>query len=285
MLQDYGRCLTIAEIGINHNGDIDTAKQLIRTAKDAGFDFVKFQKRTIDVVYTKEELDKPREHPFGTTNGDLKRHLEFSYGEYKELDHYCSKVGIKWTASPWDEGSVDFLMQFDLPVLKIASASITDKDLLVHMARTKIPLWVSTGGCDILTIQRAIDVIESKDGIVDILFYCNSTYPCPTEELNLLGIQTLNRVFPEYRIGYSGHEAGVETTIMAAVLGTYAIERHITLNRAMFGSDQAASLEPVGMRRLIQGIRAWELARGDGTIEVNSKQAAVMQKLRRKMTL
>lgn len=278
-------CYLVAEIGINHNGDLDIAKHLIYTAHKAGFDCVKFQKRTIDVVYTPEELAKPREHPFGKTNGDLKRHLEFSYDEYSEIASYCAKLGIHWTASPWDEASVDFLTQFSLPYIKIASASATDKDLLTHAARTKIPLWVSTGGCDFDTIGKIVDVIHHAGGKLGMLYYCNSTYPCPVEDLNLRGINTLHHRYSYIPIGYSGHESGVYASVMAAVLGAVSIERHVTLDRTMFGSDQAASLEPKGMHEFVRNVRVWERARGEGAIFATSRELEIMKKLRRKNNL
>lgn len=285
MLNENDPCYLIAEIGINHNGDIDIAKNLIYQAKEAGFDCVKFQKRTIDVVYTEEELAKPREHPFGKTNGDLKRHLEFTHSEYKIIDEYCSKLGIAWTASPWDEDSVDFLMDFDIPFIKVASASATDKMLLSHIASTGLPMWVSTGGMSAEQIDKTVRHIRASHGDLKMLFHCNSTYPCPVDKINLRGILALNTLFPDVPIGYSGHETGAYPSVMAAVMGACAVERHITLNRAMFGSDQAASLEVDGMRRLVKGIRAWEQARGDGHIAVTPEELDIMKKLRRKDTI
>jgi len=285
VLNTKDSCYLVAEIGINHNGSIHTAKQLIKTAKEAGFDCVKFQKRTLDVVYTSEALAAPRESPFGTTNGDLKRALEFSYDQYVELDQYCLELGIDWTASPWDEQSAEFISSFDVPHIKVASACITDKALLTSTAKLGVPLWLSTGMSDLDTIIKAVRAVEESGGEVGMLYHCNSTYPCEVRNLGLLGIHTLNAVFPHIKIGYSGHETGVTTSVMAAVLGVFAIERHVTLNRAMYGSDQAASLEPPGMRRLVRDVRTWELARGDGKIGIYEEEVPIKNKLRRVDTL
>lgn len=282
---EEGRCYIVAEIGINHNGDIGTAKQLIKAAKEAGCDAVKFQKRTIEVVYTEEELAKPRENPFGETNGDLKRGLEFGKAEYDQIDKLCKELGIEWFASPWDEGSVDFLAQYDIPYLKIASASATDRDLLRHSAATGKPLLISTGMCDMEMIRRIVAAVKDAGGTIACLYHCTSTYPAKTEELNLQGIATLQKEFPDIPIGYSGHEVGLPTTIMAAALGARSIERHITLSRAMWGSDQAASIELPGLERLVRDIRAWEVARGDGKIVIYDSEKPIAEKLRRKSTL
>lgn len=284
MIQE-GRCYIVAEIGINHNGDIGTAKQLIKAAKDAGCDAVKFQKRTIEVVYTPEELAKPRENPFGETNGDLKRGLEFGKAEYDQIDKLCKELEIEWFASPWDEASVDFLVQYDIPYLKIASASATDKALLNHCAAAGKPLLVSTGMCDLDLIRQIVAAVKEAGGTIACLYHCTSTYPANTEELNLLGIKTLEEEFPDIPIGYSGHEVGLPTTIMAAALGVKSIERHITLSRAMWGSDQAASIELPGLQRLVRDIRAWETARGDGRIVIYDSERPIADKLRRKHTL
>lgn len=279
------KCYVVAEIGINHNGDMSIAKKLIQEAKNSGCDAVKFQKRTIDVVYTKEELDRPRDNPFGATNGDLKRGLEFGKAEYDEIDRYCREVGIEWFGSPWDEESVDFLMQYDIPYLKLASASITDRDLLLRCVETGKPLMVSTGMSDMQTIEQVVDIIIGAGGTIACLYHCTSTYPAKIEELNLLGIQTLQKRFPNIPIGYSGHEAGMVTTVLAAALGAASVERHITLDRAMWGSDQAASLEIVGLARMVRDIRVFETARGDGVIRIYDSEKPIAEKLRRKSTL
>jgi N-acetylneuraminate synthase len=267
----------VAEIGINHNGDLNLAKELIDAASEAGCDAVKFQKRTVDVVYSPEELARPRENPFGPTNGDLKRGLEFGADQYAEIDRYCKGKEIAWFASCWDEGSVDFLEQFNPPCYKIASASLTDDNLLRYHRKTGRPLIVSTGMSTLEQIDHAVEVVGRR---ALILLHATSTYPSKVEELNL---RVIPRLLERYGvpIGYSGHEVGLYTTLAAAVLGACVVERHITLNRAMWGSDQAASVEPQGFARLVKDIRAVEAAMGDGAKRVYESEIPVMQKLRR----
>lgn len=268
----------IAEIGINHNGDLSIAKQLIDAAADCGCDAVKFQKRTVDVVYTAEELAKPRENPFGPTNGDLKRGLEFGAKEYKEIDRYCKEKGLHWFASCWDEDSVDFMEQFGPPCYKIASASLTDDGLLKHHKKYKRPVILSTGMSDMKLIEHAVDVLGKKDLI---LLHCTSTYPSQPEEINLEGMRSLNQEF-KVPVGYSGHEVGLAPSFASAVLGACVVERHITLDRAMWGSDQAASVEPQGMKRLVRDIRELEKILGDGVIKIYDSEKPIISKLRRK---
>lgn len=268
----------IAEIGINHNGDLDIAKQLIDIAKNAGCNAVKFQKRTVDVVYAKEELAKPRENPFGPTNGDLKRGLEFGEGQYREIDRYCREKGIIWFASPWDEGSVDFLEKFNVPAYKIASASLTDDGLLKHIKATGKPVILSTGMSTTAQVDRAVEILGKED---IILMHTNSTYPSKEEELNLKVIQFLKQRYG-VPVGYSGHEVGVMPSVAAVLLGACAVERHITINRAMWGSDQAASLEPQGLERMIRDIQLIPVILGDGVKKVYESEIPVMKKLRRK---
>ena len=270
-------CYVIAEIGINHNGSLEIAKQLIDEAYTAGCDAVKFQKRTVEVVYTPEELAKPRENPFGSTNGDLKRGLEFGLKEYKEIDRYCKEKGIAWFASCWDEKSVDFIGQFDVPCYKIASAVLTDDNLLKHHRSKGKPIILSTGMSDMKMIEKAVNTLGTKDLVI---MHCTSTYPSKSDELNLKGISTLLDKF-DVPIGYSGHEVGLYTTFAAVVLGATVAERHITLDRAMWGSDQAASVEPQGFRRLVADIRTWEAAKGDGHIRVYESEVPIIKKLRR----
>ncbi|HCI04367.1 TPA: N-acetylneuraminate synthase [Patescibacteria group bacterium] len=272
-------CFIIAEIGINHNGDIEIAKRLIDTAVFAGCNAVKFQKRMIDVVYSQEELSKPRENPFGLTNGDLKRGLEFGQKEYEEIDRYCREKDIIWFASCWDESSVDFIDSFNPPCYKIASASLTDEELLRYHRKKGKPIILSTGMSDLPMIKNAVKVLGRDDLII---MHCTSTYPSKSEELNLQCIKTLKREFKGVPIGYSGHEAGLATTIAAAVLGACIVERHITIDRSMWGSDQAASVEPQGMRILVQNIREIEKAIGDGIIKIYESEIPIMGKLRRK---
>jgi N-acetylneuraminate synthase len=267
----------VAEIGINHNGSVETAKKLIDAAVLAGCDAVKFQKRTVDVVYTQEELAKPRENPFGPTNGDLKRGLEFGRKEYGEIDHYCRDKGVLWYASGWDEGSVDFIEQLNPPCYKIASASLTDDNLLRHHRRYGRPIIISTGMSTLEQIDHAVEVLGLKDLII---LHCTSTYPSQVEELNLNAIRTLRERYG-VPVGYSGHEVGLAPSVAAAALGACMIERHITLDRAMWGSDQAASVEWQGFWRLVKDVRAIEKSMGDGVKRVYPSEVPIMQKLRR----
>lgn len=266
-----------AEIGINHNGNINLVKKLIDTAVSAGCDAVKFQKRTIELVYTPEELARPRENPFGPTNGDLKRGLEFGEKEYKEIDRYCKERGIIWFTSPWDTKSVDFLEKFDVPCYKIASACLTDNELLKKVRATGKPVILSTGMSTIEQIRHATNVLGEQDLI---LLQCTATYPSKDEELNLKVIPWLKENF-DCPIGYSGHEVGVYSSIVAAVLGACLVERHITLDRAMWGSDQAASLEPQGLNRLVRDIRLIPVWLGDGKKRVFESEIPILEKLRK----
>jgi N-acetylneuraminate synthase (EC 2.5.1.56) len=268
----------VAEIGINHNGSLDIAKKLIDAAFLSGCDAVKFQKRTIEVVYTPEELAKPRENPFGPTNGDLKRGVEFSYDQYAAIDKYCREKDIAWFASCWDEGAVDFIEQFNPPCYKIASACLTDDNLLKYYRKFGKPIILATGMADLPLIEHAVEVLGKEDLII---LHCTSTYPSKVEELNLKGIITLKEKFPEIPIGYSGHEVGLSTSLAAVSLGACVIERHITLDRAMWGSDQAASVEIQGFMRLVRDIRTVEAAMGDGYIKIYDSEKPIINKLRR----
>ena len=267
----------VAEIGINHNGDVDLAKKLIAAAHGAGADAVKFQKRTVEVVYSEEELARPRESPFGDTNRDLKHGLEFGEAEYAEIDALCRNLGIAWFASCWDEGSVDFIDRFEPPCYKISSASLTDDALLEHTRSKGRPIVLSTGMSSLDQIDHAVEVLGRDDLF---LLHTTSTYPADDGELNLLVIPQLGERYG-VPIGYSGHEVGLATTLGAVVLGACLVERHITLARHMWGSDQSASVEPHGIARLVGYIRAWELARGDGVKRVLESELPVMEKLRR----
>jgi N-acetylneuraminate synthase len=270
-------CYVVAEIGINHNGDIDIAKKLISMAVGSGCDAVKFQKRTVDVVYSKEELAKPRESPFGDTNGDLKRGLEFGEEEYREIDRYCREVKIDWFASCWDEASVDCIAKFNVPCFKIASASLTDDNLLRHTRAVGKPIILSTGMSTTEEVDHAVDVL-GKENL--ILLHACSTYPAFYEELNLKVIEFLRNRYG-VPVGYSGHETGLPSSVGAAVLGACMIERHITLDRSMWGSDHAASLEPNGITRLVRDIRLIEKSMGDGVKRVLEREQPVIKKLRR----
>jgi len=267
----------VAEIGINHNGDLDQAKQLIRCAVDAGCDAVKFQKRTVNVVYSPAELAQPRESPYGQTNGDLKRGLEFGREEYTEINRLCADLGILWFASCWDEASVDFMEQFDPPCYKIASACLTHDNLLRHHKNKRRPIFLSTGMSTLEEIDKAVEIL-GRDNLA--LMHCTSSYPCKPEELNLKLIPKLSERY-NLPIGYSGHEVGLYTTLAAVVLGACAVERHLTLDRAMWGSDQAASIEPHGLARLVKDIRAVEAALGDGVKRIYTSEIPSLKKLRR----
>jgi N-acetylneuraminate synthase len=277
LVGDGHPCFVLAEIGINHNGDTQVAQKLIDVASFAGCEAVKFQKRTVDVVYTPEELAKPRESPFGETNGDLKRGLELGQAEYEQIDEYCRKKPIAWTASGWDEASVDFIDQFNPPFYKIASASLTDDALLRHTRAKGKPIVLSTGMSTLDQIDHAVEVL-GKENLV--ILHCCSTYPAQYAELNL-------RVIPAFRerygvpIGYSGHETGIASSVAAAALGACLVERHITLDRSLWGSDHAASLEPNGIMRVIRDIRLVEMALGDGVKSVVPSEIPIMKKLRR----
>ncbi len=270
-------CLVIAEIGINHNGDIALAKQLIKESKSAGADVVKFQKRTIDVVYTEKELAAPRESAFGNTNGELKRGLEFGEKEYDTIDAYCKELDIMWIASCWDEASVDFIEKYNPPCYKIASASLTDDGLLQYHRKFGRPIILSTGMSSIDEINHAVEIL-GKENLV--LLHCTSTYPSKPDELNLRAIHMLRDKYG-VPVGYSGHEVGLQTTVAAVTLDACVAERHITLDRSMWGSDQAASVEPQGFERMIRDIRTIELALGDGVKRVYESEIPIREKLRR----
>ncbi len=267
----------VAEIGINHNGDLNIAKKLIDMAVFAGCDAVKFQKRTVELVYTPEELAKPRENPFGPTNGDLKRGLEFGKKEYNEIDKYCKQRNIMWYASPWDIKSVDFLEEFDTPCYKIASPCLTDDKLLQYIQLKKKPILMSTGMSTVEQIKRAVKILGEKNLI---LLHCTSTYPAKPEELNLNVIQWMKKTF-NCPIGYSGHETGIVPPVMAALLGACVIERHITLDRAAWGSDHAASLEPNGLNKVVRDIRNMPLFLGNGKKRILESERPILEKLRK----
>ena len=277
LVGDGHPCFVLAEIGINHNGDVRIAKKLIDVAAFAGCEAVKFQKRTVDVVYTPQELAKPRETPFGETNGDLKRGLEFGQTEYEQIDEYCRSKPIAWTASCWDEASVDFIDEFNTPFYKIASPSLTDDTLLRQTRAKGKPIVLSTGMSTLEQIDHAVEVLGKEDLV---LLHCCSTYPAQYSELNLKAIPALRKRYG-VPIGYSGHETGIASSVAAAVLGACIVERHITLDRSMWGSDHAASLEPNGIMRLIRDIRLVEESLGDGVRSVVPTEIPIMEKLRR----
>jgi len=268
----------IAEVGINHNGDVEIAKQLIDVAKIAGADAVKFQKRTIDLVYKKEMLDSPRESPWGTTQRAQKEGLEFGLDEYKEIDAYCKERGIEWFASAWDLESKIFLRQFDCKYNKIASAMIVYEDLLREVASEKKHTFISTGMTEFNEIDHAVEIFRDA-GCPFELMHCVSTYPMEDEDANLNRIKTLRDHY-KCNVGYSGHEVGLAVSYAAAALGITSLERHITLNRAMYGSDQAASVEPIGFLQLVGAVRKIEKAMGNGGMVINDKEIPIVKKLR-----
>lgn len=268
----------IAEIGINHNGDVNIAKQLIDVAVDAGADAVKFQKRTVDLVYTKEFLDTPRESPWGKTQRAQKEGLEFGEKQYRDIDHYCKERGIKWFASAWDVESQRFLRKFELGYNKIASAMIVSEELLSEVASEGAYTFISTGMSTERDIDRAVNIFAKKNCPFELM-HCISTYPMEDEDANLRRIVSLRERY-HCKVGYSGHEVGLAVSYAAVALGATSLERHITLNRAMYGSDQSASVEPAGFRQLVGALRKIEKALGDGSIAMNPKEIPVAKKLR-----
>jgi N-acetylneuraminate synthase len=268
----------VAEIGINHNGDLDIAKQLIDVAKWAGADAVKFQKRTPELCVPEDQKDKMRETPWGyITYLEYRRRIEFDKKEYREIDRYCKEKGMMWFASPWDEQSVDFLEEFQPVCYKIASASLTDDVLLKRLKEIGRLLILSTGMSTMEEICKTVDFLGLENLMIA---HTTSTYPCEPEELNLRMIPTLREEF-SVPIGYSGHEVGLVPSTIAVSLGACLVERHITLDRALWGSDQAASVEPGGLRRLVKYIRVTEQSLGDGVKRVYESEKPSLKKLRR----
>ncbi|MEM7285169.1 MAG: N-acetylneuraminate synthase family protein [Actinomycetota bacterium] len=269
----------IGEIGINHNGDLDIAKQLIRVAADAGCDAVKFQKRTPEICVPADQQSVERETPWGTmTYLEYRHRVEFGKDDYAEIGELAGELGLQWFASPWDVPSVDFLETFDPPCHKVASASLTDDELLEHLAATGRPIMISTGMSTLDQIDHAVRVLGDAQ---IAMAHATSTYPCPPEELNLRMIGTLQDRYPSIPVGYSGHERGLQATLAAVSLGATFVERHITLDRTMWGSDHAASLEPGGLDRLVRDIRVIEAAMGDGVKRVYDSEVPIRAKLRR----
>jgi len=268
----------IAEIGINHNGSVQTAKDLIKSASDAGVDAVKFQKRTPEICVPDHQKSQMRDTPWGYISYlDYRYKVEFDQDDYKEIDEYCQSLGIDWLASSWDIPSLSFIDSFDPPAHKVPSALLTDHKLLRAMKDTGKPVILSTGMSTMEEIQEAVDILGT-----DKLVICHTTssYPCPPEELNLKMIQTLQANF-DCPIGYSGHEVGLVTSALAVAMGACLLERHVTLDRAMWGSDQAASVEPQGVRTLVKYIRVTEKALGDGKKKVYESEQSSLSKLRR----
>ncbi len=272
------RVFIIAELGINHNGDINTAKRLIDMAKTAGCDAVKFQKRTIDLVYTKEFLDSPRESPWGNTQRAQKEGLEFGFEEYQQIDSYCSEIGIEWFASAWDIQSLEFLGHYDLKYNKIASAMLTHREFLERVTSMKKTTFISTGMGTYEDIDRAIKIFREKE-CPFVLMHTVSTYPCKNEECNILMIKTLKQRY-DCEVGYSGHEVGVLPTVLAVAMGATVIERHITLDRAMYGSDQSASLERRGLEIICRNCREVKDIYGTGEKVFSEAERIIAKKLR-----
>jgi len=270
--------IVIAEVGINHNGDMDICKQLIDVAKDSGADCVKFQKRDIDQVYTQEFLDSPRERQWGTTQREQKMGLEFNADEYQEIEDYCKKRGIEWFASAWDINSQKFLRQFNSKYNKVASAMIVHTELLKEIASEGKHTFISTGMTTYDDIQNAVDIFREADCSFELM-HTISTYPMKVEDANLRMIETLRSRF-NCNVGYSGHEVGLAVSYAAAALGISSLERHITLDRSMYGSDQSASVEPAGFRQLVGAVRKIEIAMGDGVKKIIKAEAPIAANLR-----
>ena len=269
----------IAEIGINHNGDLGIAKQMIDAAVHARVDAVKFQKRTPDIATPLEQRDQMRETPWGyITYLDYRYKVEFNEEQYREIDRYCKEKGIAWLVSVWDQPSVDFMEQFETPAYKIPSACLTDFGLLRKVRATGKPLILSSGMSTMAQIHQGVEMAGGKDLA---LMHCTSTYPCEPEELNLKMVETLRSEFPQLPVGYSGHEVGLVPTAVAVALGACMVERHLTLDRAMWGSDQAASVEPWGFETLVKYIRVTERSIGDGVKRVYDSEMGSLKRLRR----
>lgn len=268
----------IAEIGINHNGDLGIAKDLIKVAKEAGCDAVKFQKRSIDLVYTKELLDSPRESPWGATQRAQKEGLEFGLNDYREIDQYCNELNIEWFASAWDIESQKFLRQFNCKYNKIASAMLVDIPFLKEVASEMKHTFISVGMSQVSDIDKAVEIFITANCPFELM-HCVSTYPMEDEDANLNAIMALREKY-KCKVGYSGHEVGIAVSYAAAALGITSLERHITLDRSMYGSDQAASVEPAGLNSLVGGVRKIEKAMGTGELGCIEKEVPIAKKLR-----
>jgi len=273
----------VAEIGINHNGDMSICKKLIDAAVESGCNAVKFQKRDLDQVYTQEFLDSFRESPWGKTQREQKSGLEFNADEYQEIEDYCKERGIEWFASAWDLNSQKFLQQFNCKYNKIASAMIVYEDLLKMVAKEGKHTFISTGMTTYDDIQKAVDIFHAADCPFELM-HTVSTYPMKDEDANLNMINTLREKF-QCDVGYSGHEVGLAVSYAAATLGTTSLERHITMDRSMYGSDQSASVEPAGLRQLVGAVRKIEKAMGDGVKRTIEAEASIAQNLRQHLNL
>ncbi len=275
------KVVLVAEIGINANGSLAVAKKLIDVSNAAGCDYVKFQKRTVELVYTREELDKCRDSPWGTTNQEQKMGLEFGEREYDFIDEYCRQVGIGWFASPWDVESVKFLDRYDLPYLKVASALVTDTEVLSAIKKTNKPIIISTGMSTEDEVRDSLELL-GWDVKVKYILACTSTYPTADHEMNLNFVSTLREDFePMYNIGFSNHSPGIMYMLCAVALGARMLEFHVTLDRASYGSDQAASIEPEGVFKVAKHVRHLEVAMGSGDWKVYPSEQKIKEKLRR----
>jgi N-acetylneuraminate synthase len=277
-LESAGKILVIAEVGINHNGNVELAKNLIKEAKDAGCDAVKFQKRTIEIVYSEEELSASRDSPWGKTQRDQKEGLEFSHAQYGEIDEYCRSLDIQWSASAWDIPSLRFMEEFNPSFHKVASALLTHQDFLTEIATLGRLTFVSTGMASFNDIDKAVEIFSSHKTPI-VLMHTVSTYPTPEVDLNLSAIPAMRKRYG-LNVGYSGHEASVSPSLVAAALGAIVIERHITLDRSMYGSDQAASLEPNGLRQLVSTVSKVPMMLGTGLKDWAPGEQVVAKKLR-----
>jgi N-acetylneuraminate synthase len=271
-------CKIVAELGINHNGSLALAFDMIEAAQKAGCEYVKFQKRTIEKVYSKEELDKPRSSPWGKTNRDLKTHLEFGKREFDQINNFCDSIGMKWFASPWDVDSVKFLLQYNPEYIKIPSALITKKDLLEEVKKSRVRSIISTGMSTLEEVKDCLDILGSQ---CEYILACTSTYPTRTDEMNMLKINKLKMDFPSYKIGFSNHHPGILFSVVAAALGAEMVEFHFTLDRSVYGSDQAASIELPGMVKIVDYIKEIEKGWGDGEWKVFPSELPIKKKLRK----
>lgn len=273
------KVVTVGEIGINANGNINLAKKLINLCSTFGIDYVKFQKRTINNCYSKDDLDKYRESPWGTTNREQKEGLEFSKEDYDEIDNYCKLLNIKWFVSVWDLPSIDFIKQYDLPFIKIPSALMSHNELLKEVKKTNIPVIISTGMCEKEEIDNVINILGNN---IKYILHTTSSYPTPENEMNLSKIVTLKNEYGEkFKIGFSNHHQGTYFCTVAPLLGAEMIEFHITLDRSMYGSDQAASIEPNGIRIIKDHINSLTNAIGDGEWRIEKSEVDIAKKLKR----
>lgn len=279
---NYEKPYLIGEIGINHNGDVEIAKKLITLAHVSGFDAVKFQKRNPDVCVPDSQKDKPKSTPWGDmTYLEYKYKVEFGKAEYDEIDLFCKELGIAWSASPWDKDSVDFLLDYDIPWIKVASASMYDEKLLRYVGNNFEHVIISTGACDMKHLHNMYSILYNcSTEYIDVL-HCNSSYPAPVKDLNLNCITTLQKDFNMSNIGYSGHEYGLSTTVATVALGAMLIERHITLDKTMWGSDQQCSLEPHAMFKLVRAVHEVYQSLGSYDKIITPKELEKMESLRK----